>query len=789
MRLAALATLISAIMVASSSAAAAPATVTVGIVTDGPSPRGILDPQTLLAEARNVLGEQLDVRFPESKQLNGGWTTTGIRAALDRQLADPEVDVVLMLGLVSSYVAAHREPLGKAVIAPIVTDPVLQGYPLHDGRSGRHNFVYVSSFQSVADELRLFQRVVHFHHLAILIDRLPLETMPELDTRAQELGKGMGVNMALVPVATSVDDALASLPPDTDAVYVAPLTRLRDADISDLAQKLIARRLPSFSLVGSREVEAGIMLSASGDREINTRLARRIILNLQRIVAGEDAGQIEVGFPVQQRLAINMRTARAIGFSPRWEDLTDAQQYFAEETQNLPTLSLIAAMQAALASNPGLQASQLATSIAQEGVRSSRSVLLPQLDATAYGTQIDADRANPAFQAERTGSAGLDLRQIIYSDRAWAGLKISEQLKIATDEQYRESMLDTLQLTADSYLNLLRARSVEAVRRANVENTRTNLETSRVREAVGLTERSDYLRWVAQINVDRQNLLAAEANRRQAETELMRILHRPASQSFATIESGLDEPMALVSNARTQAYIDTPASWAVFQEFAVADALARAPELKNLDARIVGQQRAVSSAQRAFYLPELALQAQGYNAFERSGAGSQGGPGFPDEESWNVTLQATLPLFTGGARRADYSSARYQERQLEAQRLATADAVEARTRVALHRTASSYPSINLSRQADAAAHENYAMVRDAYAKGVVSVTDLVDAQNASLQAELDAAEAKYTFLIDFVNVLRATGSFDMLLDPTSSNAWYERVDAWFREHGSSPPSR
>ena len=181
--------------------------------------------------------------------------------------------------------------------------------------------------------------------------------------------------------------------------------------------------------------------------------------------------------------------------------------------------------------------------------------------------------------------------------------------------------------------------------------------------------------------------------------------------------------------------------------------------------------------------------AGGSNAFERSGVGSQTGPGFPDEETWNVTLQATLPLFTGGARRADYSRTRYELRQLEAQRLAIGDTVEARTRAALHRTAGSYPSIDLSQQAAAAARENLTMVRDAYSKGAVSVTDLVDAQEASLDAELAAAEAKYTFLIDFVAVLRATGSFDMLVDPASSQAWYERVDTWFREHHATPATR
>jgi outer membrane protein TolC len=777
------------VILAPGPAMAAASSVTIGIVADGPQERAMLRRDFILAEARNVLGTTLDIRIPDEKRLEGGWTREGIRAALDRLLADPEVDVVLALGLVASYEAAHRETLPKPVIAPIVTDPVLQRYPLKDGRSGRHNFVYVTSFQGVADEIRLFQRVVRFRHVAVLIDRLPLETMPELDTKAQRLAGELGMRATLVPVTTSVDEALAALPADADAVYVAPLMRLKESDMQELAHKLIERRLPSFSLLGRRELLAGLLLSVSGDREEDQRLARRIALDLQRIVAGEDAANIEVGFPVQQRLAINMRTARAIGFSPRWQDLSDAEQYFAEETAALPKLTMIEAMRAALAANPDLRVSELDAAIAGEDVRSSRSVLLPQLDAGASASQIDDDRANALFQAEKTVAVDAQLGQVIYSDAAWAGLKISQQLKVASDERYRQSILDTLDGTATAYLDLLRARSLESVRRANVENTRTNLETSRVREAVGLTQRSEYLRWVTQINVDRQDLLAAEANRRQAETELARILHRPASQPFATVETGLDEPMALVSDKRTQAYIDTPASWAVFQEFSVAEALAQAPELRGVDATIVAQQRAARSAQRAFYLPELSLRAFGSEAVDRSGVGSESGPGFPDEQAWNVTLQASLPLFTGGARRAEYARNRYGLRQLEAQRASAADAVEARTRAALHRTASSYPAIELSQDAAAAARENLTMVREAYAKGALSVTDLVDAQDASLEAELAAAEAKYTFLIDFIAVLRATGSFDMLLDPASRQSWFERVDAWFREHAAGPPAR
>jgi hypothetical protein len=37
-------------------------------------------------------------------------------------------------------------------------------------------------------------------------------------------------------------------------------------------------------------------------------------------------------------------------------------------------------------------------------------------------------------------------------------------------------------------------------------------------------------------------------------------------------------------------------------------------------------------------------------------------------------------------------------------------------------------------------------------------------------------------MTDFINVLRSMGDFEILLDPASREAWYLRVETWFREH-------
>ena len=761
-------------------------TVRVGVLIDGPSAREGITADALEHAATAVYGDGLTLTVAPQARLNGNWSASALNAALDRLEADPQVDVVVTLGFAASHLIAHRAQLAKPTIAASVLDPVLQTFPLKAGTSGRHNFTYLTTFNRVDGQIGTFHRIIGFSHLVVLADPLALQVVRELHLKATELQAATGAAIVLRPT-NNLTDALADLPPGTDAVYVTPLMRLSRDDLRSLADQLAQRKLPSFSLLGRSEVEQGILLATSSDTERIERLARRVALDIQRIVDGDDAANMEVAVPSEERLVVNMHTAQLIGFSPHWDDLTDAVQLAAEDIQDQRPISLLQALDAAIRNNPTLRAAQLGTNVAADQTRIARSALLPSLAADISRTQIDISHANPLLLAQRTSEAGVTAQLPVYKDSAWAGWSVSRHLAAAATEQARQELLDTLQQTATAYFALLRAKSVESVRRQNVENTRQNLETARAREAVGLSTRSDYLRWVAQMASARQDLLAAEATDRQAAVELGRLMHDDSPQSLVIVETGIDEPLKWIASPRTQRYLDTPAKWQVFREFILSQAHEYSPEVKRVDELVAGQQREVSSARRAFFIPDLVAVGIASDQFSRGGAGSERTASTPGNAAWFVGIQATLPIFSGGALQAKLSESRHQLRQLDAQRDATVDAVDARARSVLARIPSSYPAIALSREAAAAARENYTKVADAYARGVVSITDLISAQDASLNAELSQAQATFTFLIDFADTLRVSNSFDVLLDPRTREPWHNSVDAWFGTHGIPIP--
>jgi len=86
-----------------------------------------------------------------------------------------------------------------------------------------------------------------------------------------------------------------------------------------------------------------------------------------------------VSLVAERRLLINMRAARDIGFSPRWLDLTDAEQINADALTSQPLLMLLDALHAALMDNRAQAASRARMDSGSDDARIARSTLLPQL--------------------------------------------------------------------------------------------------------------------------------------------------------------------------------------------------------------------------------------------------------------------------------------------------------------------------------------------------------------------------------------------------------------------------
>ena len=186
----------------------------------------------------------------------------------------------------------------------------------------------------------------------------------------------------------------------------------------------------------------------------------------------------------------------------------------------------------------------------------------------------------------------------------------------------------------------------------------------------------------------------------------------------------------------------------------------KSPELRQLDEQIMAKEREVINHQRSYWLPDFSLSGGYSKNLGQSGTGSGLTENLGD---WNVGLNASIPLFAGGARKSALSRARYELEQLEQIRNSSSEKIEQRVRASYHLAYAAYVNIELSEQAASSAGKNLDLVTDSYARGLVSIIELLDAQNASLIADESAANALYDFLITIMDQQRAGGEYSFLL--------------------------
>ena len=454
----------------------------------------------------------------------------GVRAALDRLLADREVDLIVAAGVLASDDACRRGPLAKPVIAPAVIDPELQSLPDRNGTSGVRNLSYLTLPSTIRRDVETFLTITPFAKLAVLVDRNVVGAIPELGTRIERLLDGVGITIISVPVEDSVDEVWAALPDDVEAVYLYPLRRLSPRAFEDLIAGLISRGLPTFSFFGEPDVRRGVLAGLNPD--IFPRLSRRVALNVQRVLLGEEAGDIPTAFSAGERLVINTETARAIGKYPSWAVVTEAVLVGESKTPPAREWTLTSVMEEAATVNLDLAALNRAVASGNQNVKVARSRLLPQVDLSATGVIIDEDRAGPVTQAQRTLSGSARVSQVLFSDPALAGYSIERHLQEARVGERDALRLDVIQEAASAYLEVLRAMTLEDIQKENLTLSRQNLELARVRESIGQSGPSDVFRWESEIATSRGNAITANALRNVAEIALNRVLNRPLEEPF-----------------------------------------------------------------------------------------------------------------------------------------------------------------------------------------------------------------------------------------------------------------
>ncbi|MDX1569433.1 MAG: TolC family protein, partial [Xanthomonadales bacterium] len=627
--------------------------ITIGLIGDG-VPIGQLAEleQTFLEEIEALTRGEFELRI---KRFYGDWSAASIRDAYEAAVADTEVDLILGLGIATDQLLVGREAFPKPTFLPLVLDGQLLNAPIAGDRSGKRNLNYLTDRMDFDEHLRALQRVVPFQSVALVVDAIVFEAAPELAAEARRLAAGLGVDLSFALHHGDGDDPLDQLESGLDAAIVSALPRMPPEEFDRMLERLVDRGLPAFGLTGGRASVARGLLASDAVAADMTRLARRNALNVQAFLLGERTQDQPVLFEGKRELTINMEVARRIGVSPRFDVLSEAVLLNEEPVPQGPVYALDSAARLAVTENLDLLAEQRGVEAGNQSVSIARANLLPRLSLNASHRRRDVSPLVEAGQvAERSADAALSLSQPIYVDDLWANRQIQEQVQLSREQAYEQLRLDIIQSTTVSFLNVLRAQTQLRILQDNLNLTRTNLELARDRVRVGSSSPADIYRWESRLANARSDVLAGRSTLDRAREALNRILNRPLREQFQLVAPTVETPLVF-TEAEFNRLVDNPRTWGFFIDFMVENGLESSPELAQLDALIDAKTREVTNLRRDFWLPDVTLSGQYSDNLSQSGVGS--GPPFENEDDWILTLNASLPLFAGGARRAAVSRA------------------------------------------------------------------------------------------------------------------------------------
>ena len=423
------------------------------------------------------------------------------------------------------------------------------------------------------------------------------------------------------------------------------------------------------------------------------------------------------------------------------------------------SLSLQQAASIALEKNPLRKAALADTKAASASVLEAQSVLMPHISFSELATQGDdpvyvfgsklrqrrftadnfappLNKLNSPLPYSNFSTRFGGVWNLFDSFASWRGIVRAKDMKTAATHQLERTDQEILFRVVQCYDGVLLAgKQLEVAERAE-KTADAIVDRSQVRYDAGVVVQSDLLSAKVRLASREQELIRARNNLEVARARLNAAMGVPLDAQYEPAD-GLAEK------------IPTPARLPELEQ----RALASRPDLKRIEAQQSAQELSVAIAKSSFgpRLNAFAGWELDNPTFLAGGGGS----------NWLGGIELQVDLFQGGAKRAVLTRERAEAEKMGALKQAASDAVRLEVREAYYDRDANGQQLEVARIAIAQAQESLRINQDRYEGGLLTITDLLGAEEAARRSETDYWQAVYQLHISNANLELASGTLNL----------------------------
>ena len=432
-------------------------------------------------------------------------------------------------------------------------------------------------------------------------------------------------------------------------------------------------------------------------------------------------------------------------------------------TINAVEIDLDQSIKLAQENNKEIQAEKYSLKSAKWGKFDAFSNFLPRVYLNSAIVRIDDDSyemANapiqiPGFGIEfpamfpiyrTTYTNNITVQQPIFNGgKIILGYQLADLAKQQAEIALENKELDISYTVASTYFGYLKLKDIQKLTQKSLSSSISHLQKVEKNFEVGTAKKSDVLQWKVKLNNDKTSIL-------EVENGLEEIL------SFLRNLIGVDENIP--TEIRLEKYDAEIDDYAVMETAEIKSAKLEflkkvkiaSPTLNSIDLANKMMKKSYCMAKGNF-LPSVNLQfdyqIESDDEFDFSG-----------DDNWNLVAAISVPLFTGGSNFSKVKQAKYELLKTKKQTENARDNYLVAAENVFNRLITNARIVNDNKIALDFAAENHKIINQIFEQGMVTNSELLDAEIMLFGSEINLISSYYDYLLTKFEMKKYKGEME-----------------------------